>query len=101
MGLRRKYVGNDTVVLADHHDLIDLIRIRSKEDGIPFHKLDMMISVERPYFASAVRMRCKVNLRYVPKVVALFGGTLVINWLDRWERLVGRRRWRRRAFAAI
>jgi hypothetical protein len=77
--LKRKYEGNPR--LTGHHELIDQICVRAKEDGIPIYKLDKICGM-RSYFAYNGH-RHRVNLRAVAKAVEFFGARLVIEWCDR------------------
>jgi hypothetical protein len=40
MGLRRRFLGDCDVPIDGHMELIDQIRIRAKQDGVPLCKID-------------------------------------------------------------
>ena|SRR2546423_1117849 len=81
LGLKRLFNGNDVVPFAGHKELVDQIRIRSKQDGIALYKLDKTLKSGQ-YFGGAKWKRNKINLLYVARAIEFFG-TLVIDWCDR------------------
>jgi len=80
LGLKRKYMGDPR--LRGQHELVDQVRIRAKQDGISFQKLDRELK-SGWYFQCGYQDTKSVNLRHVAAAVAYFGGTLVIDWHDR------------------
>jgi hypothetical protein len=79
--INRKYLGRET--LKGNFELLDQIRMRAKEDGVPFYKLDQAIKSGHYFQDGARRNRKKINLRHVIAAVTYFGGNLVIDWCDR------------------
>src|SRR6266852_578367 len=77
MGLRREFFGDSDVPIVGHIELIDQIRLRAKQDGIPLCKIDGLLKTGR-YFMENWRRQRKVNLRAVARAIEFFGGTLVI-----------------------
>jgi hypothetical protein len=71
LGLKRKYLGD--AKLEGQFELIDQIKMRAKEDGVPFNKLDRALKSGH-YFRDGARHRKKVNLRFVAAAVEYFGG---------------------------
>jgi hypothetical protein len=59
-------------------ELIDQIRIRAKQDGVPLSKIDEVLKT-RFYFTRNWKRQKYANLRAVAKAVEFFGGTLVID----------------------
>ena len=84
MGLKRLFTGSGDVRVKGHKELIDQIRIRSKQDGIALYKLDKVLKTGT-YFGARSHWTevSKINLSYVARAVEFFGGTLVIDWCDR------------------
>lgn len=82
MGLKRWFAGDHNVPVAGHKELVDQIRIRAKQDGIPFYKLDRLLKSGQ-YFSSGHWRRNGINLVHVAHAIEFFGGTLVIDWCDR------------------
>ena len=80
LGLRRKYLGD--AKLEGQFELVDQIKMRAREDGVPFNMLDLALKSGH-YFRDGARHRKKVNLRFVAAAVEYFGGALVIDWRDR------------------
>jgi len=80
LGLRRKHTGDPR--LKGQFELIDQVRIRAKEDGITFQRLDRELKTGW-YFQNGFYKTKTVNLRNIAAAVAYFGGTLVIDWQDR------------------
>lgn len=78
--IKRKHNGDPR--LKGDFELIDQIRIRAKEDGLSFQKLDRELKTGW-YFQNGFYKPKTVNLRNIAKAVAYFGGTLVIDWHDR------------------
>ena len=78
--IKRKYNGDPR--LCGQFELVDQVRIRAKEDGISFQKLDRELKTGW-YFQNGFYKPKTVNLRHIAKAVAYFGGTLVIDWHDR------------------
>jgi hypothetical protein len=79
--IKRKFLGNADVRVKGHQEIIDQIRIRSKEDGIPLYKLDGVLGTGSYFQFNSTRR--KANLRAVVKALDFFGGSLVIDWQDR------------------
>lgn len=82
MGLKRWFNGAADVPVTGHKELIDQIRIRSKQDGIPLYKLDKLLGSGH-YFGASQWRRTRINLVHVAHAIEYFGGTLVIDWCDR------------------
>jgi hypothetical protein len=79
--LKRRYLGFGAIQERAHLDLADQIRIRAKDKGITFTKLDRMLHT-KGYFRKRACTR-RVNLRAVARAVAFFGGRVAIDWADR------------------
>jgi hypothetical protein len=79
LGLRRKHTGDPR--LKGQFELVDQVRIRAKEDGITFQRLDRELKTGW-YFQNGFYKTKSVNLRNIAKAIAYFGGTLVIDWHD-------------------
>jgi hypothetical protein len=80
--LRKKQLGFDGE-LPGLEELIDQIRIRAKQDGIPLYKLDGYSGRCR-FFAKNYWRRFKViPLQPIALAVEFFGAKLVIDWQDR------------------
>lgn len=82
MGLKRWFNGAADVPMKGHKELIDQIRIRSKQDGLPLYKLDKLLRSGH-YFGASQWRRTRINLVHVAHAIEYFGGTLVIDWCDR------------------
>ena len=80
--LKRLFNGDDDVPFEGHRELLDQIRIRAKQDGVPLYKLDMQIG-SGYYFRASNWKKDRINLLYVARAIEFFGGTLVIDWCDR------------------
>jgi hypothetical protein len=83
MGLRKSFHGDCDVQIDGHKELIDQIRIRANQDGIPLGKIDGLLNLPGKYFKENWKRQRKVNLRAVARAIEFFGGTLVIDWRDR------------------
>jgi hypothetical protein len=82
LGLKKSFRGDCDVPISGHMELIDQIRIRAREDGVPLSKIDAALKT-RFYFTRNWKRQKQANLRAVAKAVEYFGGTLVIDWRDR------------------
>lgn len=82
LGLKRWFNGSD-IALEGHKELIDQIRIRSKQDGIPLIKLDKIVGSNRYFGHCNWKNNKRINFVFVARAIEFFGGTLVIDWCDR------------------
>ena len=80
--LKRWFSGAD-IALDGHKELIDQIRIRAKQDGIPLLKLDKIVGASRYFGHANWKTNKKINFAYVARAIEFFGGTLAIDWRDR------------------
>lgn len=80
--VKRWFNGAADVPVKGHKELLDQIRIRSKQDGISLSKLDKLLGCGC-YFRTASWRRTRINLVHVAHAIEFFGGTLVIDWCDR------------------
>lgn len=80
--LKRLFNGDDFVPFEGHRELLDQIRIRARQDGVPLYRLDEECQSGH-YFRGSHWKRNRVNLLYVARAVEFFGGSLVIDWADR------------------
>jgi len=75
--------GNANVPIDGHFELVDQIRIRAKQDGIPLSQIDKLLKLPSNYFRTNWKYQRRVNLTAVARAIEFFGGTLVIDWRDR------------------
>lgn len=83
--IKKRFLGatSDQISFTDHADLVDQIRIRAREDGISFVRLDKALKTHQYFARNWKRGQKRVNLAYVSRAVAFFGGSLLIDWQDR------------------
>lgn len=83
--VKKRYLGAtaDQISFTDHADLVDQIRMRAREDGISFVRLDKALKTHQYFARNWKRGQKRVNLANVAKAVAFFGGSLLIDWNDR------------------
>lgn len=80
LGIKRKHMGDAR--LKGQFELIDQVRMRTKEDGMTFQQLDRELKTGW-YFQNGFYKTKSVNLKNIAAAVTYFGGTLVIDWHDR------------------
>jgi hypothetical protein len=83
LGLKKVFCGDSDVPIEGHFELVDQIRLRAKQDGIPLGKIDRLLKLPGKYFKENWKRQRRVNLRAVARAIEFFGGTLVIDWRDR------------------
>jgi hypothetical protein len=83
MGVHRGFFGDCNVPIEGHMELIDQIRLRARQDGVPLGKIDKLLKLPGKYFKENWKRQRKVNLKAVARAIEFFGGTLVIDWRDR------------------
>lgn len=82
MKVKRLFVGDSDVWIEGNRELLDQIRLRCAQDGIPFTKMDALFDTGY-YWRRHWKETKTVNLRAVNKAVEFFGAKLVIDWTDR------------------
>jgi hypothetical protein len=79
--IKRLYCGKAEISGEGNLELVEQIKMRAKQDGIPIYKLDAVLNTGS-YFKYNAHRR-KANLHAVARAVEFFGGTLVVDWRDR------------------